>query len=34
MEAGMPMVSFQPNAIVSSQLNKLAEDVYKVIESK
>lgn len=34
MEAGMPMVSFQPNAIVSSQLNKLAEDVYKVIEPK
>lgn len=34
MEAGMPMVTFQPNAIVSSQLNKLAEDVYKVVEPK
>jgi len=34
MESGMPMVSFQPNAIVSSQLNKLAEDVYKILESK
>ncbi len=34
MESGMPMVSFQPNAIVSSQLNKLAEDVYKILETK
>lgn len=34
MESGMPMVSFQPNAIVSSQLNKLAEDVYKILEPK
>ncbi|MCU0481748.1 MAG: response regulator [Anaerolineae bacterium] len=34
MESGVPMVSFQPNAIVSSQLNKLAEDVYKILEAK
>lgn len=32
MESAMPMVGFQPNAIVSSQLNKLAEDIYKILE--